>query len=805
VQVELQDVYRVGSTPLDFGYGEDGRRDIVVVNRSEALLLDKAGLGDLALLTPSYSPCWALILPIVSGATSSGVTVAVPHVKALRKHGARCIAMGEFALELEVPGSATARRDFFIGTGSAINGMVSELARAQNSFEPFDTVHDRLPGNQRDYGSDYALDSNRSYHFGLQMSRAYQFLYQDVGKPGASPQHWHLTAPSSPKVLEYRRGRSTPGIGEDGVFADFDGDGDLDILAVGEAFPSASHPLKGSEASAFTTVAFIWNVVGGHWPVFDHAHTLLNLLTDHMPPADMLTDSLLGPGTGGQRLVDSSIDLGTRVRAPYPLNADRAVAGDLDNDGDIDAIVQLFGIGTVIHETLDSHFTYMPSSDWFTTAPGGPADPADFCFGWQLLMNDGAPQPTFHDKGGRNLRTVGGGFSKYWNRTLGMTFLADLDNNGALDIYSGQGGSGCLSDGTPAAPSSQLGFAKSLTVEHVDQLRDIVFLNGVDGDPVGVFREKGAQLLPQQGLWPDVAKPVDDVSEPATTAGTSHLAYGDIDNDGDSDVLVFRGVVGQQVPNYPGLLVNDLGGPSGVFADEFLTRVSVGDLDELIQTPPITSQSSVLSVYLGMDAATAGGIFDVDGDGDNDIVYFVAYDYPRVLLNKGQDLDGNGVINARDNSELGEFEDATEEIVQPWKRVFPATDTTVIDIDHDGDLDILADTWDDIPHFWLNSHAGPTSGPYVTEAWPRIGRTRGGAVDLHGVGLDGADMVELRFATGAPLLIDSTGLTNVSNHVEYDRLRVTIPANAPLGLAQVRVRVNGVWSKQYFGYFVLGA
>ncbi|HXU45421.1 MAG TPA: hypothetical protein VN783_07840, partial [Thermoanaerobaculia bacterium] len=370
---------------------------------------------------------------------------------------------------------------------------------------------------------------------------------------------------------------------------------------------------------------------------------------------------------------------------------------------------------------------------------------------------------------------------------LGMDVLADFDNNGALDLYT------------------TVGFAKtSSQVTNVQQTDDLLFLNGVGGTAKGILTESGGTKLPAR--CQDIVQ--DYVGEPQyISCGSFGIAQGDVDNDGDADMVVAHfSQTGRT--NYPWLLVNRLNEPVGKMVDEFQTRVPINSLSPTIHT---ASTDAVGLATPGMDHSMFPSLVDLDADGDLDLVYHVVDDMPRVLLNAGKDSNGDGLITAADTPPPGTFTDGTDAVLKRLKPAPDSQDLAAVDIDHDGDYDLASDPFSDRVTVWRNDLFALSGVPAVTEIWPRVGSIRRQKVRLEGVNLTNVLKVQFRFAGGA---ICEQAVTQTVG-TDGKHLDVVIPQTCPIGLAQVRVLRSDLacggggatvqrWSQLYFGYFVQG-
>jgi VCBS repeat protein len=237
---------------------------------------------------------------------------------------------------------------------------------------------------------------------------------------------------------------------------------------------------------------------------------------------------------------------------PAVANSTKADFGDLDGDGDLDAIV----------------------------ANLGPE---------QLLINDGTGR--FLDRSAAQLPPP----LPLFQDITADVHLADVDGDGDLDAL--------LSNENPFNPSPTGGAQNRLWIN----------------DGTGRFSDQTAARLP------------------AATDQTAAMLPGDIDGDGDLDLVVLNR--GQDF-----VLVND---GRGFFADQTAARF------------PVTADSS-----------RGGGLADLDGDGDLDLVVANSRNQPVALY-----LNEQGLFLARDfgAAPLPDETDAGLELV---------------DLDEDGDLDV---------------------------------------------------------------------------------------------------------------------
>jgi hypothetical protein len=473
--------------------------------------------------------------------------------------------------------------------------------------------------------------------------------------------------------------------------------------------------------------------------------------------------------------VDRFIDIMGRTAVRRPGIGDRAYSVDVDNDGDEDAWVHLFGIG--------KDGVIGPATPKLGTDGLNPPF-SQYSAGWRLLINvtsgPGAPAPWFQDLAPSRLHdgTFGGGFSADWNRTLGVDVLADFDNNGACDFFTAVGGA----------------QTEGVDVTTLHQGHELLFMNKVLTAPVGHFVERSAAL--------GVPRPELHVGSTHSTPGSAGLAQGDIDNDGDADLFVSRA----KTEFFSSLLINRIQS-SGVFEDEFSTRVPTAAalVSTKIHSAPFVGDPTRIHDEAGFPL-----LVDLDADGDLDLIHAVARNVPRFYRNKGEDSNQDGFITSTDSPPPGTFEDWTDHWLHRIRPIFDTVDAQAVDIDRDGDFDLAFDSFDDEVVLMRNDVADDDERPAITDAWPRVGRIRGRKLVLEGLHLDGAVAVEIvARASGTTVVVPQSAITD--EDADDRRISFTLPVAVPLGLVQIRVQradpptPADAWSRQYFGYFVFGS
>jgi hypothetical protein len=754
--------------------GPDGKPDVLLVNGRDILQHGaESYAGNVTVLANKYDGASQPVLQYVG-------TVVVPW--------ARSAALADFCAGHGAPAGS---KDMFVGTGNRFHGtdslLVQHLGQATNTTLPFNTnagtafiqegTYDRMPGNEFGYGFDFADCNGDGWLDAVQGSRAYNFFVPSIlGDPVLSPFPDHLDFTST-GTADNRRGRLKPRVMEDTAFADFNGDFWPDLITVGGWYPSDAIAHSGSAPTQFTSAVKVFEKNGSSLsPPFsggdDGWHPWAN---PPVAPSDPQVPGFPYP-------MDSHIDPNGRTAYPIPGILDRVVPGDINNDGKTDAIVLSFELrdpATLVPGQPVPPIPILGSSPGQYLPTGATLD--EVLFGFMYLENvyGTAGGTWLKDMFNTKLKSPTGSISGAWNRSLGNIALIDIDNDGTLDLYATNGVPHTLAPGAINDPP---------TVSSIEQVNDLVFMNqgGLNW----------GELVERPGASPQIANVHGDTIHPPDSFG---LAWGDVNHDGRVDVVTTHAFGPARA--FPSLLSNVLDPLSPAFPyfnDVYLSSIPTtpAALDDAVHSKPLPSDPTRL-----LDEAKYPCIFDFDADGDLDLVLAIGNNVPRFFRNLGNDTNGNGLFESGEGA-VGTFEDVTDDVCRWIRPTIDCQDMAAVDIDRDGDLDLAMNPFSDEVVFWRND-MGASDLPTITDAWPRIGGRRGDWIIFEGADLTGVTYVELRFAGGVTQTITGSDVIVIDPR----HLRVKIPTNSPPGLAQVRLRKRVgsayIWSKQYFGYFVL--
>jgi uncharacterized repeat protein (TIGR01451 family) len=514
------------------------------------------------------------------------------------------------------------------------------------------------------------------------------------------------------------------------ALGDFDGDGDLDAVV-----------------ASFDGETTIW-LNDGHGHFTDSGQSLgqraINVVAGDFD-GDGDLDALLvtaHAGTGGLWLNDgqgrfqAAGSPGSHLE--LPTTGGGLAAGDLDGDGDLDAIaancgafgrnfdthilLQNDGHGVFVEDGYQQRFEFDGDGQWtrWETLLGDLDGDGDLDAavsqdpGTAIWFNDGSGH--YHDSGQRMSRSMGN--------------LGDLDADGDLDLltlvagdysYAFQmwtnDGSGFFSYAGEAFRipwAHKFSFAdldgdgdQDIVIMRADTLPTQIWLN----DGLGHFHNSGQGL----SAYPYVV---------------SDFSVGDLDSDGDLDILLVNNGTVLEGTKYAVWLNDGYGrftvsGPSFGFPEEIPRSTQVGDLDgdgdlDLFTTTTVFvwtwiewsqgwyQDHRVHQIWLndGQGHFTANGqrmqlgtpyemynglehLADLDGDGDLDILVAGGYTTPYAMtwINDG----------------AGRFAEGSHVLGQPWGQTSEPLRLTTGDLDGDHDLDAIV-MHGDHQLLWLNQN-----------------------------------------------------------------------------------------------------
>lgn len=352
-------------------------------------------------------------------------------------------------------------------------------------------------------------------------------------------------------------------------------------------------------------------------------------------------------------------------------------AADLDNDGDVDIATAEFNQGGQFYLNDGSPIPFLP-----VLAPSSISNPTTNAVAYGDIDGDGdldlVTGHGFTGTGSNYIHTNNGDatFTKT-TLTTGTAFvtraieLVDIDSDGDLDIVTGNDapdGSAFNLVGAQNHIYFNLGgnpatFSTASNITLDSHKTQAIALGDVNRDGHIDFISGNARSTGEDRylyLNNGTSDPFSGVSgigiQPTRLEATQAMALGDIDNDGDLDLITGSNNAPVQ------LHLND--GDNTPFSDSTELQIT-------------GSNHSIFSMDLG----------DVDNDGNLDLILGSRSETNKLYLNSGTGVNPFAGVAAKD---ISADDDLTEAI-------------TMGDIDNDGDLDVIAGNFNAPNKFYLNS------------------------------------------------------------------------------------------------------
>ena len=283
--------------------------------------------------------------------------------------------------------------------------------------------------------------------------------------------------------------------------------------------------------------------------------------------------------------------------------------------------------------------------------------------------------------------------------------IGDLDGDGDLDIIFANGGN----FSTPGVPQAQVVYINDgtgvFTDESVARLNFFGLCRGVelgdidnDGDLDVIFaqdfnRLPGLFVNDGNGFFTDVSS----TQLPNITLSSSRAQFGDIDNDGDLDLYITSGTTSRFSCGQYRVYVND---GAGFFTDETAARHPIanvcnntdcifGDIDNDFDLDVKTASTGINNsrLYRNNGAGVFSLVAGVPSDSN-------CYSYDFCDMDGDGDLDLLGVNCGTGVTELLLKNDGTGTFTDVSSQISPNpslddNDSKFFDFDNDGDLDLI--------------------------------------------------------------------------------------------------------------------
>tara|TARA_R110002072_G_scaffold107517_1_gene233857 strand:+ start:3459 stop:5030 length:1572 start_codon:yes stop_codon:yes gene_type:complete len=313
------------------------------------------------------------------------------------------------------------------------------------------------------------------------------------------------------------------------------------------------------------------------------------------------------------------------------------------------------------------------------------------------------------------------------------TKLGDLDGDGDLDLVCGNGrwpgeqnriyrndGRGVFLDITPSSLPTSAEVTLAIALGDIDGDGDLDLVAGnyswTSSAESRLYRNDG------NGVFTDITS----TNLPALGDYTQTVKLGDVDGDGDLD-LVVGGASTYGASRPVQLFLND---GSGVFSDATASRMPA--------TPECT-----------YDLAMG----DVDGDGDLDIVVGTAYRHLNIFTQSWTEGSPNKLLL---NDGTGTFTDGSSALPANFQLTYAVA---LGDVDADGDLDFIAGNVDEW-YGWINFGAqnrlllNDGTGQFTNVTASNMPPSMAGALELGDVDEDG----DLDIVSSGLFLNDGNGV-----------------------------------------------
>lgn len=433
---------------------------------------------------------------------------------------------------------------------------------------------------------------------------------------------------------------------------------------------------------------------------------------------------------------------GAAIPVPFlgGLNHPRPQLVDIDGDGDLDLFVQEVTGAVAFYERTPrgwewrtDRYAGLDIGEWFRFADADGDGDMDL-FGESLYShirywrNDGSRTVPAFVVGTDTLRSPDG--APIFADRQNILQVLDVDCNGRLDLLVGQvQGTVTRYEAVEpmregALPRFALETERWQGIEIIAQLGSAHGANTMtfadldhDGDPDllwGDFFEPGLLYLENRGTCrePVFGEPQPFPADtPLKTTGYNAPTTGDVDGDGDLDIVV--GVLG------------------GAFNPN---KSAIDNLYLLAQTRPgvfqVQTGRLLPTLDLGNETAVSAG--DVDGDGDLDLLVGTRIDPNDVATGRLYLFENTGSARAP------AFRVTRVPPVQGMYYVAPALG----DLDGDGALDLLVGNWKDAVQYWRND-GGRGGSRWVLADTALVRITRGSSTAPVLADLDGDGDLDL--------------------------------------------------------------